>query len=123
MESFEAQGRSRVQRMNRMVGWLILGIQLSVLSIPFLLALTRRAEVDIGSVRGTYYFFYIWFGFPFVTLFMAWLFMRSGAFRTGGRSWWGLFASLATLLLWSIVCICHTEGIGVGGCWCHGVPH
>lgn len=123
MAILAAQDHPRVQRINRLFGWMGLGIQIALLCVPFLLSLVGVYVVDAGSLEGVFYVWYIWLAFPLVTVFIAWLFVRGGAFRSGGRSWWGLLASCVTLLLWAAVFACHVNGIGLGGRWGSHGPH
>ena len=109
-----AQDLPRVQRINRLFGWMGLGIQNTLLIVPFLLSLAGVYVIDAGAVEGVLYLWYLWMGFPLVTVFIAWLFVRAGAFRSGGRSWWGLLASCLTLLLWAVVFSFQVNGVGLG---------
>ena len=113
MAIITAQELPRIQRINRLFGWMGLGIQIALLCVPFLLSLAGVYVIDAGAVEGVLYVWYIWLAFPLVTVFIAWLFVRAGAFRSGGRSWWGLLTSCLTLLLWAAVFICHVNGIGL----------
>jgi hypothetical protein len=109
-----AQEHPRIQRLNRLFGWMGLGVQTAVLCIPFLLSLAGVYVVDANAWEGVFYVWYVWLAFPVVTVFIAWLFVRAGAFRSGGSAWWGLLASCGTLVLWVTVFACHLEGIGLG---------
>jgi hypothetical protein len=111
------QDLPKVQRINRLFGWMGLGLQTALLCIPFLLSLAGIYVVDASTWEGIFYVWYIWLAFPLVSVFIAWLFVRAGAFRSGGRTWWGLLASCGTLVLWATVFACHIEGIGLGWKW------
>ena len=98
-----------------------LGVQTAILCVPFLLSLAGIYVVDASSWEGIFYMWYIWMLFPLVSIFLAWLFVRAGAFRLGGVAWWGLLASCGTLVVWVTVFACHLEGIGLG--WKSSNPH
>jgi hypothetical protein len=105
-----AQEHPRVRRFNRLFGWMGLGIHSAVLGIPFFLALAGVYAVDVGKLEGVFYVWYVWYAFPIVTVFIAWLFIRAGAFRSGGPARWGLLSTFCTLLMWAIVFSCHVCG-------------
>ena len=93
-----------------MFGWMGLGLHSALLGIPFFLSLAGVYQVDLGKLEAVFYVWYIWYAFPVVTVFIAWLFTRAGAFRSGGPARWGLLATLGTLLMWAIVFSCHVCG-------------
>jgi hypothetical protein len=105
-----AQEHPRVQRFNRLFGWMGLGIHLALLGIPFSLSVAGVYQVDAGKLEGVFYVWYIWYAFPLVTFFIAWLFTRAGAFRSGGPARWGLLGTFGTLIMWAVVFLCHVSG-------------
>ena len=121
MRVLSAQELPKIQRINRLFGWMGVGLQSALISVPFLLSLAGIYVVDASAWEGVFYVWYIWLMFPVVSVFIAWLFVRAGAFRSGGAAWWGLLAACGTLVLWVTVFACHVEGFGLG--WKFRGPH